>query len=129
MTIDSMSKMKSKLIILMALCICMTMVFGCDQKRKSIDTSGNITPKVAKIITIYGSENCDHCIDFRRRVDSLGVEYTFKDAEANEEYYREMVLKVQQKNSKGDISFPVVEINDRIMVRPEMDAFLKELSR
>lgn len=129
MTINSMSRMKTNPILITVFCICLTMVFGCNQKRKSIDTSGNITPKVAKMITIYGSENCDHCIDFRRKVDSLGVKYTFKDAEANEDYYREMVLKVQQKDSNSDISFPVVEINDEILVQPELDAFLKELSR
>ncbi len=125
----TIGKMKYCTTILSISCICLVMVFGWNQKRKSIDTSGNITPKVVKKITIYGSENCEHCIEFRKKVDSLGVEYTFKDAEANSDYYRELVLKVQQKDSKGHISFPVVEINDEIMVRPGFNDFLKQLSR
>ncbi len=122
-------KTKSYPLLLPVICVCLLMVFGCNHKRKSIDTSANITPKVDKEVTIYGSENCDHCIEFRKKVDSLGVKYTFKDAEANENYYSEMMLKVQQKDSKGNISFPIIEINDEIMIRPELDAFIKELSR
>ena len=101
---------------------------ACESKRKSIDTSGNLTPKAVKEITIFGSENCDHCIEFRDKMDSLNLTYEFKDAEANEKFYNELLLKIQQANYKGYVSFPVLEINDKIYVKPEFSDFLKILS-
>lgn len=105
------------------------MFFHCENKRKSIDTSANITPQVQKHVTIYGSENCDHCIEFRNKMDSAKLKYEFKDAEANEKYYQELLMKIQQANYKGYVSFPVIDINDRIFVRPEFSEFLKILAK
>jgi glutaredoxin len=105
------------------------LLISCEGKRKSIDTSGNITPIAKKEITIYGSENCDHCIEFREKMDSLKLEYIFKDAEANEKYYQELLLKIQQANFKGYVSFPVLDINDKIYVKPEFSEFMQILSK
>lgn len=106
---------------------CTIFVLSCETNRKSIDTSGNMTPKVTKNITVYGSEDCDHCIEFRNKMDSAKIKYEFKDAEANEKYYNELLLKIQQANFKGYVAFPVVDINDKIYVRPEFSEFLKIL--
>lgn len=114
---------------LLFIIVSIVVVIACESKRKSIDTSGNTTPKVAKEITIYGSENCDHCIEFREKLDSLNLTYAFKDAEANEKFYQELLLKIQQANFKGYVSFPVLEINDKIYVKPEFSEFLQVLSK
>lgn len=102
--------------------------FSCESKRKNIDTSGNTTPEIEKIVTIYGSENCDHCIDFRIKMDSAKFKYEFKDAEANEKNYQELLLKIQQANFNGYVSFPVIEINGEIYVRPEFSDIYKIIS-
>jgi len=120
--------MKYSLKKLLFIIICSLVVISCENKRKFIDTSGNITPEVAKEITIFGSENCDHCIAFREKMDSLNITYEFKDAEANEKFYKELMFKIQQANSKGNVSFPVLEVNDEIYVKPEFSEFMKILS-
>jgi len=106
----------------------MILIFSCKSKRENIDTSGNTTPEIEKIVTIYGSENCDHCLDFRKKMDSAKFKYEFKDAEANEKYYQELLLKIQQANFKGYVSFPVIDINGEIYVRPEFSDIQKIIS-
>lgn len=108
---------------------CLVFIYCCDSKRKNIDTSGNITPVIKKEITIYGSEGCDHCIEFRKKMDSVKLEYAFKDADANEQYYQELLLKIENAQFKGYISYPVVEVNEEIYVRPEFSEFLHKLSK
>lgn len=103
------------------------LAFSCETKKKSIDTTGNLTPKVEKTIIIYGSESCDHCLIFRQKIDSLNIKYDFRDAEANEKYYNELMFKIQQANFKEYISFPVIDIDGKLLVRPELDVFLKAL--
>lgn len=111
---------------------CMLIIFSlafvaCDGNKKSIDTSGNITPIIQKHITIFGSENCDHCIEFRKKMDSVNLSYEFKDAEADEKYYNELMLLIQQANYKGYVQFPVIDVDDKIYVRPDFNEFLKLL--
>lgn len=103
-------------------------VSGCQKKKESIDTSGNINPVVQKTITVFGSENCDHCVEFRHKADSLHIAYLFKDAEANEQYYNELLGKIQKANFQGYVAFPVIDIDGKIYVRPEFDEFLKLIS-
>lgn len=108
---------------------CTALLLNCEGKRKSIDTSGNITPKIEKKITVYGSVNCDHCVEFRNMMDSVKMKYEFKDAEAHEKYYTEMVLKVQASSYNGSILFPVLEVGDKILVRPEFVDFMKAVNQ
>jgi glutaredoxin len=102
---------------------------SCDTKKKSIDTGGNLTPKVEKTIIIYGSESCDHCLIFRHKIDSLNIKYDFRDAEANEKYYNELVVKVQRAKISDYIAFPVIDIDGKLLVRPELDVFLNALEQ
>ncbi len=104
-------------------------VGGCENKNRNIDTSRNFTPVVEKKITLFGSENCDHCIAFRKKMDSVNIKYEFKDAEAHEKYYQELLLKIQQANFKGYVSFPVLEVDNKIYVRPDFSEFMKLLSK
>ena len=104
-------------------------LFNCETKKKSIDTSKNIKPKVEHSITVFGSENCDHCIAFRKSVDSVAVKYVFKDVEANEQYYNELVQKIQLANYKGYVSFPVLDIDGKLYVKPEFDEFMEIIGK
>ncbi len=102
---------------------------GCNTKRKNIDTSGNITPVVQKTIIVYGSESCDHCIDFRKKLDSVKLKYTFHDVEADERYFSEMMRKIQAANYKGYIGFPVIDVEGNVYIRPDFRRFMSEINR
>jgi glutaredoxin len=104
-------------------------LFACDNKQKTIDTSGSKTQAAPKSIIVYGSESCDHCLEFRHKADSLNIKYLFKDCEADERNYNELALKIQQANLPGYISFPVIEINGKLYLRPEFDQFLKLIEK
>lgn len=116
-----------KTAVLLLLFVALTI--ACDNKeKKSIEAAEGIKPMAVHDITVYGSENCDHCIDFRKKVDSVGVKYTFKDVEASEQFYNELTQKIQQAQYKGYVSFPVLEIDGKLYVKPELDEFMKIVS-
>ncbi|NJN26845.1 MAG: hypothetical protein HC819_13135 [Cyclobacteriaceae bacterium] len=103
---------------------------ACETKpQKNTEAAEVVIPKAEPVIMVYGSENCDHCIAFRKSVDALDVKYTFKDVEASETYYNELVQKIQEAEYKGYVSFPVVEIDGKIYVKPELDEFMKIISQ
>ena len=118
------------LLNLALLLLLMVPIASCESKvKKAIDTSKNITPKMEHDITIYGSENCDHCIAFRKSIDSVSVKYVFKDVEANEQYYNELVQKIQQAQYSSYVSFPVLDIDGKLYVRPKFDEFMKVIEK
>lgn len=108
--------------------IFIALIFSCESKRKSIDTSDNISLITEKEVIIYGSANCDHCIEFRQQMDAAKLKYAFKDAEAEEKNYQELMLKIQQANYKGYVSFPVIDIDGKLFVKPEFAEIQKILS-
>jgi len=57
------------------------------------------------------------------------TKYEFKDAEANEEYYKELLFKIQQANFKGYVSFPVLDVDGKIYVKPEFEDFMMIVSK
>lgn len=103
-------------------------ILSCNSKRKYIDTSGNTTIKVQKEVIIYGSENCDHCITFRKAMDDAKLKYEFRDAEVSEQVYQELLRKIQEANYKGYIAFPVLDIEGEIYVKPEFQTINSLLS-
>lgn len=114
---------------IIVLVITILLLASCESKKKRIDTSGNITPKVTHSVIIYGSENCDHCIEFRQKMDSARLAYEFKDAEASDRNYQELLLKIQQANFKGYVSFPVLDIDGDIYVRPNFADVVRMLEK
>ena len=109
--------------------ILIILLIACENRQKAIDTSGSKTQPAPKSIIVYGSESCDHCMEFRQKADSLKIKYLFKDCEADERNYNELALKIQQANLPGYISFPVVDINGKLYIRPEFDQFLKLIGK
>jgi len=78
-------------------------------------------------IIIYGSNSCDHCIDFKAKLDSHQLKYTFHDVEQNEAMANEMLAKTRAINYDGYISFPVVDVGGKLLVNPEVNEVLKLL--
>jgi len=71
-----------------------------------------------KPILVYGSMECSHCVDFKDKLDSAGLEYTFYDVEKDQSKGDEMLLKVQRTGYQGYIKFPVIEVDGVIRVAP-----------
>ena len=121
--------MNKSYLIFISTFIFITLIFSCEGKRKSIDTSGNISLKTESEVIIYGSANCDHCIEFREQMDAAKLKYAFKDAEAEEKNYQELMLKIKQANYKGYVSFPVIDIDGKLYVKPEFAKIQQILSK
>lgn len=117
--------MKKPIALLMIMMIAVVALHSCDQKQKHLDTSQNITPKKEKTITVYGSQSCDHCLEFRKKADELKIKYSFKDCEADERNYNELAFKIQQGNYPGYISFPVIDIDGKLYINPGFEQFLQ----
>lgn len=85
------------------------------------------TQKQETSIIIYGSNSCDHCIDFKSKLDANKVVYTFHDVEQNQVMANEMRAKTKAANYTGYISFPVVDVGGKLMVNPNIEEVLKLL--
>jgi len=85
---------------------------GCETKKAETATQ--------KEMIVYGSDTCDHCISFKAKMDSLGIKYTFYDVQVDQTKAQEMLDKLAKVNFIGNIAFPVVDIEGRVMVSPEI---------
>jgi glutaredoxin len=74
-------------------------------------------------IIVYGSKNCIHCIKFLSSLDSAGIKYKFRDVEQDKNLFNEMYQKIQKANIKGFISYPVLDIEGKILVNPDFKQF------
>jgi len=63
-------------------------------------------------IIVYGSDSCNHCLDFKSSLDSAGIKYVFYDIDLDFEKEKEMVEKLKSYKINGNIQIPVVEVND-----------------
>ena len=67
-------------------------------------------------VVIYGSNSCSHCIDLKKDLDSVKIEYTFYDVELDKEKEKEMVDLLNKYKSDGYVRFPLVEVNSRQLI-------------
>jgi glutaredoxin len=81
--------------------------------------------KQTKEIIVYGSDNCDHCVVFKAKLDSVGFNYDFRDVEFNERMSDEMVFKVRRSGINGGFSYPVLDVEGKILVAPELSEVLE----
>lgn len=96
-------------------------VLSCSPSGKDENTSAaSSAPASQKQMLVYGSNECDHCINFKKKMDSLGIKYTFFDVNVDESKANEMLAKLQQARFVGNITLPVVDIEGRVMVNPDL---------
>ena len=95
--------------------ICLILFWGCQQPGI----------KQTKQIIVYGSDNCDHCVVFKAKLDSVGFEYVFRDVEFNQMMNDEMVYKVRRSGVNGGFSYPVLDVEGKILVAPEITEVLE----
>ena len=86
--------------------------------------TNNSSVKQTKDIIVYGSNNCDHCVDFKAQLDSVGFTYDFRDVEFNDAVANEMYNKVQAAKIQGRINYPVIDVDGKIMVAPSLSEVL-----
>ena len=84
---------------------------------------------VAEEVIVYGSNSCDHCIDFKAKLDNAGIDYVFHDVEQNQQLADEMVAAVQSINYQGYIAFPVVVVDTQVFVNPPFADVLKVIRK
>jgi len=107
---------------------CLIALQGCmiDGKDKQTEAS-KTEAKDQKSILVYGNVECSHCVEFRDKLDSAGLDYTFYDVEQDQSKADEMLVKVQQTGFQGYIRLPVVEVNGVVRVAPSFDSVEKAL--
>ena len=81
-----------------------------------------------KSIIVYGSLQCPHCVNFKAKLDSIGLEYTFYDVDVSDQYALEMVARVKASGHTEGISIPVVVVNDQqLFIAPHISKVLAAL--
>ena len=77
-------------------------------------------------LILYGSEGCGFCISLKKELDDAGISYKFFDVTTNESYSEEMFNKINEAFPGSNYAnFPVVDINGKILIRPELDEVKK----
>ena len=99
---------------------------GCtsDSNSETESTSESLTQPQ---LVIYGSNSCGHCIDFKAKLDSLNISYTFNDVEQNKALADEMLEVVHAANYYDYIEFPVVAVGKQVFINPPLDQVLNAL--
>ena len=111
---------------------CLTLIFGsiifngCTTKTES-GSDRAIDRSAQAQLVIYGSNSCGHCIDFKAKLDSLNISYTFNDVEQNKALADEMLEVVHAANHYDYIEFPVVAIGKQVFINPPLDQVLNAL--
>jgi glutaredoxin len=104
------------------------LLFACSEskreKQESENASGEIENKSKpsgpqKKIIVYGSMECNHCHDFRRKLESKGISYEFRDVDENDAYFIQLQNLIRSINYQGYVSYPVIDIEGEIYVNPE----------
>ena len=80
--------------------------------------------RILALYCLHGSNNCDHCVDFKAQLDSVGFTYDFRDVEFNDAVANEMYNKVQAAKIQGRINYPVIDVDGKIMVAPSLSEVL-----
>ena len=108
------------------LVICSTLfINSCAQK--SQDKSETVQNNAPVQVVLYGSYSCGHCTEFRAKLDSLNISYTFNDVEQNKALADEMFEVVHSVNYYDYIEFPVVAVGKQVFINPPLDQVLNAL--
>jgi len=94
------------------------------EKQESETTSGTIDDKTRprgtqKKVIVYGSMECNHCHEFRRKLESKGIIYEFRDVDENDAFFIELQNLIRSINYKGYVSYPVIDIEGDVYVNPD----------
>ncbi len=117
-----MKKILSILIIVLAFA-------GCTDNKEQARNAAAQSTVSQKEMLIYGSNECEHCIAFKKKMDSLDIKYTFYDVQVDQSKADEMLRKLEEVKFMGYIAFPVVDVDGNVMVNPELKKVLAEVRK
>ncbi len=72
-------------------------------------------------LKLYGSNSCDHCNEFRAKLEKEEIKYTFYDVERDQLKANEMLEAVHSINYYDYISFPVVVFDKYVFINPPFE--------
>jgi glutaredoxin len=104
------------------------LLIACSESKREKQESGNASGEIEnkskskgqqKKIIVYGSMECNHCHEFRRKLESKGISYEFRDVDENDAYFIELQNLIRSINFKGYVSYPVINIEGEVFVNPD----------
>lgn len=102
---------------------------GCGSSEQKVANQESSTEIKQTSIVVYGSNTCTHCIQFKAKLDSVGLPYVFNDVDVSDEQALIMVDLVKQSGFKGRIMFPVVQLNgEKVLIAPELTEVLNYIN-
>jgi glutaredoxin len=104
-------------------------MFSCSTQPEKNNEKEPATESAEKQLIVYGSNSCDHCLFFRDKLDSAGINYVFHDVEQNQQLADQMLEATKSINYQGFIQFPVVVIEENVLVNPSFEEALKVINQ
>ena len=104
-------------------------IFSCSTQSEKNNVEEQTAESTEQQLIVYGSNSCDHCLFFRAKLDSAGINYVFHDVEQNQQLADQMLKATQSINYQGFIQFPVVVIDDNVLINPQFEEALKVLQQ
>ena len=97
---------------------------GKREKKEPVKSNNEIENKTKprgqqRNIIVYGSMECNHCHEFRRKLESKGITYEFRDVDEIDAYFIELQNLIKSVNYKGYVSYPVIRIEGEVYVNPD----------
>ena len=83
-----------------------------------------------KVMIVYGSDECHHCIDTKKYLKENNIEFVFYDIDKNQEALKEMLFKLKHANiSLNNLSILVIDKQVVIFTNNiPFEEFLKKLN-
>lgn len=95
----------------------------------SLAQAKNEQPIEKKLIVIYGSDECHHCIETKAFLKNNNIDFVFFDLDKNPEALQEMLLKLRSKKiSTSNLGIPVIDKNGELFSNNgDFEEFLQKL--
>ena len=81
-------------------------------------------------VQFYGSPDCGHCKYFSANMQKESIPFVFYNVRASQENNKIMWQLVHSVDPKANsVRFPVLKLNEKVLVSPDYADFKKELRR
>lgn len=118
--------MKTKLFLLLLFCV-FSVSKGFSQHTT---TTAKTTSEEKKILLVYGSGECHHCIATKEYLEKNNIAFTFFDIDKNPEALKEMLTKLRAAGiSTNNLQIPVIDKQGVLFTNSDdFEGFLKKLN-
>ena len=106
------------------------MLFAGQQLSAQQNESKTMAAPENKVMIVYGSDECHHCIDTKKYLKENHIEFVFYDIDKNPQALQEMLFKLKKANiSANNLSIPVIDKQGVIFTNNiPFEEFLKKLN-